>query len=285
MDTSVNNESSVSFFTNCYEGDWEEVLKTDRLKKMITNCGIDFFERNLIINNVKNRSEVESFAKRAVEENVIDRYYFSGDYETKIFKAFSIKRTDFVLDFHDGYWYSMGPLAAIFLCRSKYMIYFTCDCMIPAGTSPAWINKAIALFESTPSICVANPIWEYNKEKARTESFNEDEEWFYGYGFSDQCFFIETKRFYGDVYNYYHISSEIFPMYGGNPFERMINSYMRSKELTRITNKNIHYTHEKLINPNSDLSKPKFSFKKMIKRKAGFVTRKIRIRIKRIFNL
>lgn len=27
--------SSVSFFTNCYENDWEEVLISNRLEKMI----------------------------------------------------------------------------------------------------------------------------------------------------------------------------------------------------------------------------------------------------------
>jgi len=255
-------DKTVSFFTVCYEKDWEKILKENRIGTMISNCNFPFNEKVLIINNVNDRQLVERYAKEAVHNQIIDKYYFSEDFSEQLLSAFSIKRKSFILDTFDGYWYSIGPLSAVYCCQSKYLLYLTGDCDIPLSNSP-WIDDAIELFKSNSSILIANPVWDNKIEEALAESFDEDSKWYYGNGCSDQCFLVEKDRLYGNVYNYYHRLSERYPMYGGNIFERRIFSYMCSNNLQRITRKDVYYTHIKLLNDSysKEIKKMKLSEK------------------------
>jgi len=282
MDISTKQNCSVSFFTICYEGDWERILIGDRLETMVKRCGIDFFEKVLIITNVNDREKVEKFAILAVENKVIDAYYFSEDYSDEILKAFSIQRKSFVLDFYDGYCYSMGPLTAVYQCKSDYLLFFTGDCMVEPDKSSYWITEGIKLLESDKKILIANPLWAYNQGEVSNESFKEDKDWYYGYGFSDQCFLVEVKRLQGNVYNYYHVESERYPVYGGNLFEKRIDNFMRSQELGRITKKDVCFIHEKLMNEGVSQEVKKVPVKKKIKQIASVYLRKIRKRVNRI---
>ena len=49
----------VDFETKCWEGDWEFLLKTTRLEKMIYNNDYKFSKKRLIINNIKEKIEIE----------------------------------------------------------------------------------------------------------------------------------------------------------------------------------------------------------------------------------
>ena len=285
MNTLPKQNYSVSFFTICYEGDWERILIGNRLENMIDRCGVNFHERVLIITNVNDRNKVEKFAIVAVKRKIIDAYYFSEDYSEKILAAFSISRKSFVLDFYDGYCYSMGPMTAIYHCKSDYILFFTGDCMVQPDVSSYWITEAINLLGKDKTILTATPLWDYNKGEVIEESFKEDNDWYYGYGFSDQCFLVETKRLYGDVYNHYHIASERYPVYGGNLFEKRIDNFMRNKKLCRITKKDVYYTHEKLINEGLDLQVKKTSFKKKFKQSASTYLRKTRTKVYKFVSL
>lgn len=278
MDVTAEEKRTVSFFTNCYENDWEEVLISNRLEEMIKQCDFDFSERVLIINNVSDKNRVEKFAAEAVEKKIIDAYHFSEDYSAQILAEFGISRSSFKLDFYDGYWYSMGPLCAILLCKSKYLLYFTCDCMMDKTSNPAWIDKAAALLEEDQTIFVANPVWDSKYEEAKKESYHEDADWYYGHGFSDQSFLIENSRYYGNIYNHYHISSEVYPIQAGNLFEGRVNSYMRVNKLQRITSKHASYTHIKLLNKGISAEPKKKSFFVKIREKLSRRSRRVRVR-------
>lgn len=269
----------VSFFTNCYEGDWERVLKENRLEIMIERCKMNFFEKVLIINNVKDRQLVEQYAKAAVDKKIVDAYYFSEDHSDAILSAFSIKRKSFHLDFYDGYWYSMGPLAAIYFCKGKYLLYFTCDCMIYEGANSQWIEDSVELMKQDKSIFAANPL-----ESAIVRMdyvIKEDDNFYYSIIFSDQCFLIERDRFYGDIYNEYHYFSERYPLYAGELFEKRVSSYMSSNQLVRIVRKDIYYSHEKLLNKDLEGIQTKPGFKKRTRMIAAACSRKIRKAINR----
>lgn len=272
---------TISFFTNCYEGDWERVLKENRLETMIERCKTNFFEKVLIINNVKDRNEVEQYAKAAVDKKIIDAYYFAEDHSDAILSAFSITRKSFHLDFYDGYWYSMGPLAAIYFCKGKYLLYFTCDCMIEEGASPSWITDSVELMKRDNSIFVANPIGDDNRGECKDGTLKEDDKYYYTIGFSDQCFLVENSRFYGDIYNDYHYFSERYPVYAGDLFEKRVNSYMSLNLLTRIIRKDVYYSHEKLLNKELESLRAKPSLKKKAKMMAGTYSRKLRKAINR----
>lgn len=269
----------VSFFTNCYENDWERVLKENRLQIIIERCNMAFFEKVLIINNVKDRALVEQYAKAAVDKKIIDAYYFSEDYSEAILFAFSVTRESFYLDFHDGYWYSIGPMAAIYLCKGKYLLYFTCDCMIFEGASSEWIIDAVNIMEKDRSILSANPL---DSGIVTTDYVvGEDDKFFYSTIFSDHCFLIERDRFYGDIYNEYHYFSERYFVYTGELFEKRIGSYMACNNLFRIVRKDVGYSHVKLLNEGLEQQYSNPGFKKKARLFAATWSRRIRKAINR----
>ena len=53
MSENNGSQPTVSFFTNCYENDWERVLKGDRLEQMVDRCELTFYEKILIIKKGK----------------------------------------------------------------------------------------------------------------------------------------------------------------------------------------------------------------------------------------
>jgi hypothetical protein len=278
-----NEDATVSFFTICYEGDWERILKENRLERIIRQCNYDFFERGLIINNVKDRATVEQYAKEAVKNNIIDVYYFSEDYSNEILPKFSITRESFRLDFHDGYYYSIGPLTAVYLAKGKYLMYLTGDCLIEPHSQP-WIDESVARMEADKQIFVASARGVDTNIECTWYASREDASYFYTNGFSDQCFLVETSRLQGDIYNHYHYYTERYPVYGGRLFEKRVNSYMCVNQLNRIVKKDAFYSHEKLLNKGLEDTQTKPTLRKRIRRIAGNYSRKLRKAInKRIF--
>lgn len=271
--------NGISFFTNCYEADWEQLLLTDRLEKMIERCSVNFAFRGLIVNNVCDRGLVSHFATKAVEAGIIDGFYFSEDITEKMLNVFEIKRSSFYCDLYDGYWYSMGPLSAIYLCPTEFLMYFTCDCMIDERGDATWVPSAIDLLRKYPGILIANPTWDGRFDAAKSESDREDTEWYYGAGFSDQCFLVAVGRLRGGIYNFKHRDSERYPVYAGNLFEKRVDSFMRKNNLLRITHKRAFYWHEKLGKQAFEKITPGEMFRKRVRFFLGNNMRKIRIKI------
>jgi hypothetical protein len=277
----ISNESpTVSFFTICYEGDWERILKENRLERIIRQCNYTFFERGLIINNVKDRPLVEQYAKEAVKKGIIDVYYFSEDHIDNILSQFSIKRSSFHLDFYDGYYYSIGPLTAVYKAKGKYLLYFTGDCLVEEHSAP-WIGESVARMEADKQILVASARGVDTEPEFNLSAFKEDDSYIYTYGFSDQCFLLEAKRLHGDIYNHYHYYTERYPLYGGDLFEKRVNNYMCVNQLSRIVKKGAFYSHEKLLNEGLEDIQVKPGLRKRMRRVAGSYSRKIRKAINR----
>jgi hypothetical protein len=269
----AKNKAGVSFFTCCYEADWEFFLKEGRLKEMIERCNHAFSSRNLIINNVNNKEELKRYAELAIQENVIDNYFFSEDYVQDVLKNFSLKRRDFKLDGFDGYWYSIAPLTAIYTCSTEYILYFMGDCMLNEKYAVDWVENGMKQLHNKNVFCVT-PLWNYYNKEVENDLLANDSVYAYDQGFSDQCFLAETRKLNGNIYNEYNSSSERFPIYGGNHFERRIYCYINNRDYRRCVIKNIVYTHEKLLKPGFD-SEKKFSLKDE--------TKYIIARFKRIF--
>jgi len=272
-----NSKKPVSFFTCCYEADWEFFLKEGRLKKMIERCNYRFANRSLIINNVKNKAQVEQYALSAIEEGVIDNFYFSGEYIDEALNKFSLQRRDFKLDGYDGYWYSLGPLTAVYLCETPYLLYFAGDCMLPETFSLNWIEKGIEILNSNRKVICMTPTWAYNKGELQSDALGEDAFCYYDQGFSDQVFLIKTESFASWIYQEYNAKSEVFPIYGGNHFERKIFCFINNRQLLRGVFKTIFYTHEKLIIPGY-VSKNNKNYLHQIKYIIAKIKRKLRKR-------
>lgn len=229
----------VTFETKCYENDWEFILKGRRLEETIGRCRFGFARKTVIINNVDNPARVRRYADKKVQQGVIDRYYFAADYADAALEFFRIDKASF----RGGYYYSIAELVGIFLCETPYLLHFSSDTR-PAYGNPPWIAEAIGIFEQREDVVVANPAWDHRFEHAEEESFDSTGNFYLGYGFSDQCYLLPTARFRQPVFNETHPESARYPAYGGELFEKRVDSYMRNHQLLRITSKTAAYEHK-----------------------------------------
>jgi len=232
--------NTITFETKCWEKDWDSILQTGYLNKQISNCNYDFDRKLLFINNVNNLNEVKKYALLAKNEGCIDQFYVVQDYAEEALKYFGLK----VDDFKGGFYYSIEELVAIYLCKTKYLVHFSGDSITQLGRdkSYSWINNAINLLEERSDIAVVNPLWNYEKYdalNAEVENFNN---YSIGYGFSDQCYLVRVDEFRKDIYKFKHIDSERYPKYGGELFEKRVDSYMRCNNRLRATDMRSVYT-------------------------------------------
>ena len=234
-----NTKKMVTFETKVYEKDWKYILKGNYLEKMIKRCNFDFAEKTLFINNVKDKNKVRKYAEKKVEQGVINSYYFVDEYSEKVLKHFDIEKDSF----KGGYYYSISELVSIYLCKTEYLLHFSSDSYIEKSDLN-WIDKAIKVFQNRNDIIVANPTWNYRYSEAKSESFSENLDFFIGFGFSDQCYLIKTEIFKGNIYNTFHNDSERYPKYGGELFEKRVDSFMRNNNLYRMTSKEVSYIHK-----------------------------------------
>ena len=239
----MNNKSinmTTTFATKCYEKDWEILIKQGGIKNKINNLNYNFDKRVLLINNVNDINLVKQEADKLISQNIIDEYYVVEEHADKVLEKFNIIKESF----NGGYYYSIAELTSIHLCNTDYLLQLTGD-TICEEKNFNWIDKAINTMENNPKILVANATWNFKYYEAKSESFDEDEDWYYGYGFSDQCYLIKTSNFNQSIYNEHNPISDRYPSYGGELFEKRVDSYMRNKELYRITSKHIAYEHPK----------------------------------------
>lgn len=226
----------ITFETKVWEGDWRIVLKTGRLKKIIKSLNCRFAEKVLYINNVKNRDVVEKEAQKQVKSGVVTSYVFVEDHAEGTLKHFGMTKDDF----KGGYFYSIQELTGILLCKTKYLLHMTGDAIV--SNRESWINESAALMEKDPCIFAANP---NGDPQDVAENLVEEEGDFYkGYGFSDQCYLIRAADFQKNIYTEAHPASSRYPVYGGELFEKRVDSYMRNHGLYRLTSKKALYKHQ-----------------------------------------
>jgi len=228
----------LTFETKCWENDWQLMAYTNHLQQMIENCSVDFQRKVLWINNVKRLADVKKSLSHLIEAEIIDDILVVADYIDKALSEYKIDKDSF----KGGYNYSSEELAGIYACKTKYLLHFSSDSYIPHEYKTAkWIEAAIDIMENNPEIVVANPTWNRKWNEAKKESFSSIDDFYIGYGFSDQCYLINTELFKRPIYNFHHEASDRYPSYGGELFEKRVDSYMRTHNLKRITSKTVSY--------------------------------------------
>lgn len=226
----------MTFETKVWENDWRYILSGNYLDQMITRCNYPFKEKILIINNVNDKREVIQHTDQKVKEGIIDTYYFADDYADRVLSFFEIDRDSF----KTGYYYSISELVGIYLCKTEYLLHFSGDSFMQQSNT-GWIDNAIEIFRKRNDIVVANPAWNSKYTEAKKESSSEIEGFFLGYGFSDQCYLIRMDVFKNRIYNEVNPVSARYPKYGGELFEKRVDSYMRNHNLLRMTSKEVSY--------------------------------------------
>lgn len=229
---------SITLETKVWENDWELVLKTSRLKTLVERCNHQFDHRVLYINNVKNPSEVEFHAEKLISDGVIDQYIHVHEHAQEALDFFHLSKEKL----GKGYYYSIAELVSIYLTKTKYLLHFSSD-TIPENNSISWLGQGIQLLEDRNDVKVFNLTWNHRFNEAKNEAFSEDEEHYYGYGFSDQMYLVRTADFKAAIYEEINDSSERYPKYGGELFEKRVDSWMRNHHQIRATSKHTSYIH------------------------------------------
>lgn len=232
------SQPAVTFETKCYEKDWEILLKTDRLESMVARNRFDFQERILYINNVLEPDKVRNYAERLKARGVITEHVLVEDFADEALTFFGLDRDCF----KGGYYYSIQELVGIYRCRTEYLLHFSGDSILDGSFS--WIEQAVGLINRDERVKVVNCVWSRKYDEARDNSFEDDPEYWFGYGFSDQCYLVKTADFRSQIYAESHPASERFPGYGGELFEKRVDSWMRNHGHLLATYKHGSYLHK-----------------------------------------
>jgi len=230
--------TTVTFETKVYENDWEFILIGNYLSRMIRNCDYNFAKKTLIINNVSNPKRVAKYAQKKVNEGVIDAYYVVDDYINEALEHFQLTKADFGI----GYYYSSAEIVGLYLCKTDFLCHFSSDSILIPNRAN-WIRESIEMFNQSDKILVSNPLWAkitLDNNLYINKSFH-----FSDTGFSDQCYLLSMKNIKNDFLIYHHPEGDkLYPKYGGELFEKRVFSYMKHKEVFRITALYSFYKHQ-----------------------------------------
>jgi hypothetical protein len=211
---------------------------TDHIAKCVNRCNYDFEERCLAINNVVSEHEVILHAEQLVNAGVLTRYYLVKDHEAAALEFFGLSKEEFGA----GYVYSISELVSIYLSGTTYLLHFSGDSM-PERNAGIWLHRSLDLMEASNHVKVANLCWNHRYEEAKKDSCNESDDFFFGMGFSDQNYLVRTRDFRSQIYGHWHPLSQRFPPYGGELFEKRVDSWMRCNNFVRATWKHVSYLH------------------------------------------
>ena len=234
----------ISFETKVWEKDWEFILKTSRIQKILDKCNYNFDRRILLINNVDNYGMVANYADRLVKIGVLTEYIDVSEHADKALEYFELSKESLGL----GYYYSIAELVSLYLSDTKYLLHFSSDSIISKETPSDWIEWAIEILESNSQVKVVNLGWDKTGIKMREEAISETDLYLNSFGFSDQMYLVRTKDFKGKIYNFHHPDSDRYPQYGGDLFEKRVDSWLRIHNFYRATLKEGCYIHSNFTN-------------------------------------
>ena len=234
----------ISFETKVWEKDWELILKTSRIEMLISQCNYPFDRKVLLINNVTNLSKVSAEAERLIKKGVLTEFIHVAEYAKKALEYFELSEESLGL----GYYYSIAELVSLYLTDTKYLLHFSGDTTIVSETPKDWLKKGLEILENDPQIKVFNLGWDKSRVKMIEELIFENDQYWSSIGFSDQMYLVKTEDLKGKIYNYYHPYSDRYPKYGGELFEKRIDSWLRTHNFYRATLKDGRYIHQNFTN-------------------------------------
>lgn len=235
---------TITFETKVWENDWEIILKTHRINQMIERCHYLFDEKILYINNVSDLDAVKRAADRLISDEIISKYIVVSQHAQEALDFFSLSKEML----GKGYYYSIAELVSIYLTNTQYLLHFSGDSVIAPRTRRGWLEIGINTLEKNSQVKVFNLIWNKKYKEALSESEFEDQDNFYGNGFSDQMYLIRTADFKDCIYEYHHPDAARYPTYGGELFEKRVYSWLRHHNFLRATYKHGSYLHQNFTN-------------------------------------
>lgn len=233
--------------TKVWEKDWRFILKQGSIKKVMLGLGRSATKRLLLINNVDRPTEVARYADQLIHDGILDDYVFVDDYASAALNFFKISKEDL----GKGYYYSIAELVSIYLCETDYLAHFSGDTIAQDSMPADWLNTAVELLQEREDVSVVNLAWDSKFSEVDKDAIFLEESFAYGYGFSDQMYVIRSAEFKDHIYSYSHPESDRYPKYGGELFEKRVDSWMRVKNRLRATSRKWSYRHSNFPTWNS----------------------------------
>lgn len=230
----------ITIETKIWEGDWQLVLKTNRLEKLFQRCQHPQSHKVIYVNNVNNIKEVRKSIENLINKGIIDDWVYVEEFADEALNFFDLKKNDFT----SGYYYSISELVSIYLTKTEYLLHFSSDSIPMRNIKTSWIDECISTLDSNPQVKVCNLVWDRKYKEAKKESIREDDVFYYGYGFSDQMYLIKAPEFKKNIYKEVNEASKRYPTYGGELFEKRVDSWMRNYGYLRATYKTASYLHQ-----------------------------------------
>lgn len=208
---------------------------------MIGNHCHPFDDRLLVINNVCNLEAVKEAADQHILEGTLTRYVIANEWADEAFMFFQLKKSNFPSDW--VYYNALGPLVAIYLLQTDYLLYHTGDVFLEKPVD--WISRSIRLMEKKPKIQVANLVWNEQIGEVKRQSYRKGWNYFYAKdGFSDQQFLVKKSLFRAPIYGEIREDSHHFPR--GDVFEKRVFSFLKNRNFERMICRRGSYTHENI---------------------------------------
>lgn len=230
--------AQVTFETKCWEGDWRYLLKRGGLERIIASEPFPFARRVLYVNNVDSPSQVLNAANRLVNGGIIDEAVLACDHADAVLEHLGLTRDGL----GTGYVYSICELVGVHLARTPFLAHFAGDCLM--NDRGPWIEQGTAILAQRPEVVVVNPVWNRRYAEVENGATATDQHWWYGEGFSDQCYLVRPADFDRPIYGFTHPDSQRYPAYGGELFEKRVDSWMRHTGRIRAFHQRSSYSHD-----------------------------------------
>ena len=238
---------SIAFQTSCYEKSYQHLLIDKTVYHYLSQFSEDTFqEKHIIVNNVSSAIGITRI-KQAIGEFDDINFVFSDARAEEVLKFFNLS----ISDFGSSLYYSLQHFTGIFRTTCDYLFHVSEDCGID-NLDSNFIKESIEMLESNEKYIIAMPRW-CNEDNAIEKAEPDKGNFFIQYGFTDQIYIIKTKKFKEDIYHYSHPRSTRYPSYGGECFEKRVDSFMRCNQYYGIVHKDYIYdsTHyDKIIKDN-----------------------------------
>lgn len=234
---------TVTFETKVWEADYRVVLTEQRLAAAVSRNCFQFERRVVHVNNVDNPRAVRRRARSLVDAGFVDDVVFVEDHATSALDHFGLAESDL----GRGYVYSISELVSLYLATTDYVLHFAGDTILSEPYD--WLPAALDLLRRRTDVAVVNASWTADLAAVEAESDERDGDFLLGYGFSDQMYLVRSSEFSERIYGESHPASDRYPDYGGELFEKRVDSWMRNHQRRRATWTGGHYAHENIRAP------------------------------------
>ena len=223
--------STICFQTSCYQKSYRHLLDGQLYKYLALFPNTPFKEKQLIVNNLIDSVD---FSKVFKNFNV----YYSDNNIDNILHNFGINLNSYT---KDNLYYSIQHFVGIFNTTCDYIFHVSEDCNID-NLDDKFIEECIHVLDENSQYICASPNWiDCLNLGGKQEAQKEINNFYVCKGFTDQVYIIKAKEFKQKIYNFIHNDSNRYPDYGGQAFEKRINSWMQCCNLYRIVHNKYYY--------------------------------------------